>query len=96
MLWLAVTLLKSASSRFDAQVFLQTPMPEPYSECNQLGVSNTMFGLVEWSSKKQEGAFHVETILVPVVDHPKVSVSAGASSAVKSWPRVNSICCSER
>ena len=57
MLWLAVTPLKSASSRFDAQAFLPTPMPEPYLECNQLGLSNTMFGLVEGSSQKQEGAF---------------------------------------
>ncbi|KAK6796181.1 hypothetical protein RDI58_003882 [Solanum bulbocastanum] len=39
-------------------------MPEPYSECNQLGVSYTMFGLVERSSQKQEGAFHVEKSLV--------------------------------
>ncbi|KAK6779558.1 hypothetical protein RDI58_021742 [Solanum bulbocastanum] len=70
MLWLAVTPLKSASSRFDAQAFLQTPMPEPYLECNQLGASNTMFGLVEGSSQKQEGAFHVDKSLV---SHPDLS-----------------------
>ncbi|XP_060201541.1 ethylene-insensitive protein 2.2 [Lycium barbarum] len=59
MLWLAVTPLKSASSRFDAQAFLQMPMPESYPECNQLDASNTNFGL-ERSFQKQEGTFHVE------------------------------------
>uniref|UniRef100_A0A3Q7HXL7 UDP-glucuronate decarboxylase n=1 Tax=Solanum lycopersicum TaxID=4081 RepID=A0A3Q7HXL7_SOLLC len=39
---------------------LQTPMPEPYLECNQL----------EGSSQKQEGAFHVEKSLV---SHPYLS-----------------------
>ncbi|KAK4353293.1 hypothetical protein RND71_028811 [Anisodus tanguticus] len=69
MLWLAVTPLKSASSRFDAQAFLQTPMPESYPERNQLDLSNTTFGL-ERSSQKQEGAFHVEKSLV---SHPDLS-----------------------
>ncbi|KAK6780190.1 hypothetical protein RDI58_022374 [Solanum bulbocastanum] len=45
-------------------------MPKTYSECNQLGMSNTMFGLVEGSSQKQEGAFHVEKSLV---SHPDLS-----------------------
>ncbi|KAK6784530.1 hypothetical protein RDI58_017985 [Solanum bulbocastanum] len=70
MLWLAATPLKYASSRFDAHSFLKTPMREPYSECNQLGVSNTMFDLVEGYSQKQEGAFHVEKSLV---SHPDLS-----------------------
>lgn len=71
MLWLAVTPLKSASSGFDAQAFLQTPMPESYLERNQLDVSNTTFGL-ERSSQKQEGVFHVEKSLV---SHPDLSTS---------------------
>ncbi|KAL3328071.1 hypothetical protein AABB24_035631 [Solanum stoloniferum] len=60
----------SLDSIFHAQSFLQTPMPEPYSKCNQLSVSNTMFGLVDGSSQKQEGAFHVEKSLV---SHPDLS-----------------------
>ncbi|KAJ8532840.1 hypothetical protein K7X08_015729 [Anisodus acutangulus] len=73
MLWLAVTPLKSASSRFDAQAFLQTPTPKSYLERNQLDVSdaNTTFGL-ERSSQKQESAFHVEKSFV---SHPDLSTS---------------------
>ncbi|CAN4117074.1 unnamed protein product [Withania somnifera] len=71
MLRLAVTPLKSASSRFDAQAFLQTPMRHSYPERNQLGVSDTTFGL-ERSSQKEEGVFHVEKSLV---SHPDLSTS---------------------
>nr|AAR08678.1 EIN2 [Petunia x hybrida] len=71
MLWLAVTPLKSASSRFDAQAFLQTPMPESYREHNQVDVSDTTFGL-ERSTQKQEPAFHVEKSLG---SHPDLSTS---------------------
>ncbi|CAN4121533.1 unnamed protein product [Withania somnifera] len=71
MLWLAVTPLKSASSRFDAQAFLQTPMPQSYPERNQLDVSDTTFGLKR-SFQKQEGVFHVEKSLV---NHPDLATS---------------------
>nr|XP_016480143.1 PREDICTED: ethylene-insensitive protein 2-like [Nicotiana tabacum]XP_016480144.1 PREDICTED: ethylene-insensitive protein 2-like [Nicotiana tabacum] len=67
MLWLAVTPLKSASSRFDAQAFLHSPMPEPYLERNQFDGSDSTFSL-ERSTQKQEAAFHAEKSLVGLPD----------------------------
>ncbi|KAM3341148.1 ethylene-insensitive protein 2 [Capsicum galapagoense] len=67
MLWLAITPLKSASSRFNSEEFLETPMPQSYPERNELDASDTTFGL-ERSSQNQEGVFHVEKSLVRRTD----------------------------